>query len=409
MFLAVLSGTAVFVAIYFATTVLLPALVAPVLIVSVAALLLLVLILIGSPDEAVVTWHKEQLLSTRELYTTLYNQSPVPYITLDSKGKIAMANQAAARLFQAQTDTLIGLDLLEQFDNELKGDVYALTVAKIRANTPVVDAEMLLQTQAGEERYVSMSVFTNETYNQKLVSLVDITHHKVVDKAKSEFVALATHQLRTPVAAIRWNVELLERSIATSMTSKQSDYLNKVSRNVARMVSLINDFLSVSKLETGTFATTPEPIELASYLPTITEEFEQTIKEKQIELVTNYDPAPFTYVADSRLFHIITSNLLSNAVKYVRPGGQIAFTYEVSATALILTVADSGIGIPKEQLPRLFSKFFRASNAMQHRAEGTGLGLYIVAESVKQLGGYISVESVEDQGTTFTVHLPLPK
>jgi signal transduction histidine kinase len=173
------------------------------------------------------------------------------------------------------------------------------------------------------------------------------------------------------------------------------------------MLALINDFLSVSKLETGTFSTAPEAIELATYLPTIVEEFEGQIKEKQIQLSTEYNPTPFTYTADSRLFHIITSNLLSNAVKYVRPNDRIAFGYVVTGNELVFTVADSGIGIPAEQLPRLFSKFFRASNAMQHRAEGTGLGLYIVKESVAQLGGTIDVQSVENQGTTFVVRLPL--
>jgi signal transduction histidine kinase len=137
------------------------------------------------------------------------------------------------------------------------------------------------------------------------------------------------------------------------------------------------------------------------------EEFEGQIKEKQIQLTVNYQPAPFTFTADSRLFHIITSNLLSNAVKYVRPSDRIAFGYVLEGSELVFTVADSGIGIPAEQLPRLFSKFFRASNAMQHRAEGTGLGLYIVKESVEQLGGTIAVQSVENQGTTFVVRLPI--
>ena len=94
-------------------------------------------------------------------------------------------------------------------------------------------------------------------------------------------------------------------------------------------------------------------------------------------------------------------------MKYVRPGDQISFGYQVDGDTLVFTVADSGIGIPADQLPRLFSKFFRASNAMQHRAEGTGLGLYIVKESVEQLGGTIEVQSVENQGTTFTARLPI--
>jgi len=396
----------VFAAVYFVVSLLFPQFLPQALALTVLFTLTAAVLLIGSSDDAQVEWHKNQLLSSRELYATLYNQSPVPYITLDSKGIITTCNQASARLLGVPQQQLIGMTVFDRFTHE--DDVhFSVTMGKLETNTSFMDTEMVLRTYSEEERWVSVSYFVNQTFEQRMLSLVDITQHKIVDKAKSEFVALATHQLRTPVAAIRWNVELLERSLRGTASEKQAVYLMKVGRNVTRMLALINDFLSVSKLETGTFATSPEPIELSTYLPTIVEEFEGQIKEKQIQLITPYNPTPFTYTADSRLFHIITSNLLSNAVKYVRPGDKISFGYEVQGDVLTFVVADSGIGIPADQLPRLFSKFFRASNAMQHRAEGTGLGLYIVKESVEQLGGTIDVQSVENQGTTFIVRLPI--
>jgi PAS domain S-box-containing protein len=408
VFFTVVVFSAIFVGVYFAVSVLAPQYVLPGMFVLFVALLVIGLTMVGAPDETVVAWHKEQLLSSRELYATLYNQSPVPYLTLDKRGRVTTCNQAAARLLHKDKDELIGTTIADRFvaDEGALDDV-TFTLTKLQSGSPIVDSELQIQTYTTEIRYVSLSVFTNETFDQRLVSLVDITHHKIVDKAKSEFVALATHQLRTPVAAIRWNVELLERSLRTTVTEKQQNYLLKVNRNVTRMLALINDFLSVSKLETGSFATNPEPLELGAYLPTIVEEFEGQIKEKNITLTVTYNPNPFTLTTDSRLFHIITSNLLSNAVKYVRPNDSIAFGYVVEGSTLVFTVADSGIGIPAEQLPRLFSKFFRASNAMQHRAEGTGLGLYIVQESINKLGGTIDVSSVENQGTTFVVRLPL--
>ncbi len=363
------------------------------------------LIAVGSPDAALSKWHDAQLTSTRELYSTLYYQSPVPYLTLDSRGKVTTGNQSAARLLGKPMDELVGTTLIDRLKHE-DDEHMSVILGKFSAGATILDQEMQLETHAGELRWVSLSMFVNNIFRQNLVTLVDVTQHKIVDKAKSEFVALATHQLRTPVAAIRWNVELLERSLRGATSEKQANYLLKVARNVTRMLALINDFLSVSKLETGTFATTPEPIELATYLPTIVEEFEGQIKEKNISLTTNYS-VPLTYTADSRLFHIITSNLLSNAVKYVRPNDAISFGYTVEGSELVFTVADSGIGIPADQLPRLFSKFFRASNATKHRAEGTGLGLYIVQESVTQLGGTITVQSIENEGTRFVVRLPI--
>ncbi|MCU0678562.1 MAG: PAS domain-containing sensor histidine kinase [Candidatus Pacebacteria bacterium] len=406
MFLIVVALTAVFGAIYFVTSLLFPAYLLPSLLVAFVALSTIGVVAVGSPDEAMASYHENQLLSSRELYSTLYTQSPVPYLTLDKAGRVTTCNQASARLLGRTLEELIGTTIADRFTHE--DDVHlSVLLGKFSSGSPMLDTEIQLRTYNEEIRWVSLYFFVNQTFDQRLVSLIDITQHKIVDKAKSEFVALATHQLRTPVAAIRWNVELLERTMRGATTDKQATYLMKVARNVTRMLALINDFLSVSKLETGTFSTTPEPIELSTYLPTIVEEFEGQIKEKQIELTVNYNPTPFTYTADSRLFHIITSNLLSNAVKYVRPNDRIAFGYVVEGNEIVFTVADSGIGIPAEQLPRLFSKFFRASNAMQHRAEGTGLGLYIVKESVEQLGGTITVQSVENQGTTFVARLPL--
>lgn len=360
----------------------------------------------GSPNEDLLEEQESKIHASRELYATLYNQSPVPYVTLDERGAVTTANQAALRLLQTNSESLHGVMLMDRLTSDDE-NIESLTLGKLQANVSFFDVEFQIATFADEKRWVSVSLFVNETFKQRLVSLVDMTHRKQVDLAKSEFVALATHQLRTPIAAIRWNVELLERSMRDTATEKHKNYLEKINRNVARMLALINDFLSVSKLETGTFATSLESINITDYLETIIDEFQQVITEKEINFVRSFEPAGLQINTDSRLFHIISSNLLSNAVKYVTEKATIQFGYRVESNTMIITVADTGIGIPKEQLERLFSKFFRASNAQLHKAEGTGLGLYIVKESVEILGGTIDVQSIENQGTTFTVALPI--
>jgi PAS domain S-box-containing protein len=360
----------------------------------------------SSSDDNLQREHDTQMHASRELYSTLYNQSPVPYLTLDEKGTVTTCNQAALRLLNTDTETIFGKTIIDRLTNPDE-NVLSLTLGKLHANVSFFDTEFEITTFNDAKRWVSISLFVNETFNQRLVSMVDMTHRKQVDMAKSEFVALATHQLRTPIAAIRWNVELLERTLRDVSSDKQKNYLEKITRNVSRMLALINDFLSVSKLETGTFATTIETINVREYLETIVDEYQQAITEKQINLIRSFEPAELSMNTDTRLFHIITSNLLSNAVKYVQNNATIQFGYMVTNTTMVITVADTGIGIPTEQLERLFTKFFRASNAQLHRAEGTGLGLYIVKESVEILGGTIEVNSVENQGTTFRVTLPL--
>ncbi len=366
----------------------------------------LYIVFYSSTDEHLQKEYDKQMRASRELYATLYNQSPVPYLTLDERGKVTTCNQAALRLLNTDTETIFGKTIIDRLHNPDENAV-SVILGKLHANVAFFDTEFEITTFTEQKKWVLVSMFVNETFNQRLVSLVDMTHRKQVDMAKSEFVALATHQLRTPIAAIRWNVELLERTMLQSSTDKQKNYLEKISRNVSRMLALINDFLSVSKLETGTFATTIETINVREYLTTIIDEYQQAVTEKQINLVPTFEPADITINTDTRLFHIITSNLLSNAVKYVQNNATIAFGYVATNNTIVITVADTGIGIPAEQLERLFTKFFRASNAQLHRAEGTGLGLYIVKESVEILGGTIEVNSVENQGTTFVVTLPL--
>ncbi|MBY0537833.1 PAS domain-containing sensor histidine kinase [Patescibacteria group bacterium] len=360
----------------------------------------------SSGDEQLQREHDKQIHASRTLYATLYNQSPVPYLTLDEKGQVTTCNQAALRLLDTDTETIFGKTIIDRLQSP-DDNAVSIAMGKLEANVSFFDTEFEIATFADQKRWVSMSMFVNETFNQRLVSLVDMTHRKQVDMAKSEFVALATHQLRTPIAAIRWNVELLERTMRETSSDKQKNYLEKITRNVSRMLALINDFLSVSKLETGTFATTIETINVREYLTTIIDEYQQAVTEKQINLVPTFEPADLMINTDTRLFHIITSNLLSNAVKYVQNNATIQFGYVATASTIVITVADNGIGIPAEQLERLFTKFFRASNAQLHRAEGTGLGLYIVKESVEILGGTIQVNSVENEGTTFVITLPL--
>jgi PAS domain S-box-containing protein len=345
------------------------------------------------------------LLGAQEKFLSLYEHSPVPYITLDQAGKIVMYNLATVRLFHTTTAELIGQSFAAYLLHEDPETVRALR-RSVQAGRVVNDTEIQIQLDDGSTRWVLASIFVYRKANQRLVSLVDITHQKQVDIAKSEFVALATHQLRTPISAIRWNVELLQKNIQDILNEKQAKYLTKIDDNVQRMVALINDFLNVSKLEMGTFATTEEQINLTEFCNEVIEEFKERIETKQIEVLRNYQPESLSFTTDPRLLHIMVSNLVSNAVKYVTEGGQVYVQYQLLEGRLQIEIRDTGIGIPVQEQPDLFTKFFRAGNAQTHHTEGTGLGLYVVKQSVEKLGGSITYTSAENEGTVFTIDLP---
>lgn len=341
-----------------------------------------------------------------DAFTSLFERSPVAYFIVSQGGSIVETNPAAVKLLQTESSGLHQTNFFNYIDTAEHFDASVLQ-EKIRAGLTLYDVEIPIHTFSGESIWVLLSVFAYRSEGQRLIALVDVTEQKHIDTAKSEFVALATHQLRTPIAAIRWNAELLRKNLTEPATEAQLKYLTKVDRNIQRMNELIDDFLSVSKLEMGTYATNETATDLTDFISSIAEEFAGRIAEKQLTLVRTDDPKHAVIMVDKRLLHIITSNLVSNAVKYLRPEGKLAIMYQLSGETLTVVIADNGIGIPESELDKLFTKFYRASNAESHRAEGTGLGLYIVKQSVELLGGRISVSAKENEGARFEIVLPV--
>ena len=370
-----------------------------------AGFLSFVVYLSKAPDKAKTKIRERETIKAREQFEYLYDRSPVPYLNIDQQGIITLANLAAIRLFKTTSEELIGQSLTESIvtDDET---TLSVILGKLESGVSITDIEIPIKVHGGAERWVLLSVFVYGSHSERLVAMVDITHQKTVDQAKSEFVALASHQLRTPLAAVRWNVELLKGQQPEETVAVQAKYYEKIERNVLRMVTLINDFLSVSKLETGTFATELDHISLADFFDSVIEENKQMIVEKKIDLQKTYHPAKQVIEADKRLWHIIINNLLSNAIKYAESQDQVRIGYTFADHQITVVVADTGIGIPANEVEKLFTKFYRATNARSHKAEGTGLGLYIVKQSVEMMSGTVTVESEEGVGTTFTITIP---
>ncbi len=271
----------------------------------------------------------------------------------------------------------------------------------------VTDVEVQIRQPEGILKWVLLSLFSFKDAKRKrrgLLTLVDITKQKLIDKAKTEFVSLASHQLRTPISSMKWNMELLQTTDGGGMDEAQQAYLEKVNRSLGQMDMLVEDFLNVSKFELGTLTPKYEEVDVTPFLQGISDEHRDSAERKNIHVESTFEGG--TIQSDTHFLHMIASNLLGNAIKYTPEGGRVEFKTRFDATNLILTVADSGIGIPPDDQSTIFTKMFRATNAQTHATEGTGLGLYIVKESVKMFGGSISFESKESVGTVFTVLLP---
>lgn len=344
---------------------------------------------------------EHELAASQERFVNLYKNSPVPYINIDGEGMVSMVNLAGMRLFDAAEKKIIGISLFDHFFHENETRL-SILIHQLQNKIVLSDIEIQFKTISGHTKWVLLSAFADGLEGEMLVSLVDITRQKEIDIAKTEFVTLASHQLRTPIAAVRWNLELLQ-SLHKETTSEQDTYYFKINRNVERLTGLVNDFLHVSKLELGTFASDPQRIELAAFLDNSLGEFDKTIEDKKINIITSYAPDTLFCELDPRLLRITIDNLLSNALKYTPDEGTITVSYEVGKKGIVLSVTDTGIGIPIEEQGYIFNRFYRASNAEKQHAEGTGLGLYIVQQAVIKLGGSISFESIPGKGTSFTM------
>lgn len=247
----------------------------------------------------------------------------------------------------------------------------------------------------------------------------DITHDKEVDKAKSEFVSLASHQLRTPLSSINWYAEMLIAGDAGPLTEDQKKYLDEIYKGNQRMVDLVNSLLNVSRLELGTFIVEPEQTNVIALAKSVMEEQMPQLTKKKQQLSANLsDDVPSMYV-DPKLLRMVLQNLLSNSIKYTNEEGRIEVDMNLDEERknLKIKVADTGMGIPKQQQSKVFSKLFRADNVRETDTEGTGLGLYIVKQVIEHSGGTVTFNSPyvldidgakkEVQGTAFYITLPL--
>lgn len=227
--------------------------------------------------------------------------------------------------------------------------------------------------------------------------------------AQRDYVAIAAHQLRTPLTTLRWFLGPLLAGEFGELNEEQKKFLSAFSRSTERMIDLVDTILNASRIEKGEIKIKPEPTDICVFAEKIYAEILPLCQEKsQILNFTCGKDIPVVSL-DQRLLHEVLSNLLHNAVRYTPEGGIIAFLVERNPDALVCTVEDTGFGIPKEEQGKVFERMFRASNVASRYPDGTGLGLYVARFFTELLGGEIKFESEENKGTTFYVTLPITK
>ncbi len=235
--------------------------------------------------------------------------------------------------------------------------------------------------------------------NEKLVE---------VDKSKSEIISVAAHQLRTPLSALKWALKILIDEDAGKITLEQRELLHKGMESNERLITLVNDILAMDHIESGRLKYTFIPVQLEDMIQGTIGELLLVASRRQVrvEFVPPRSFMPKVKVDPDKIRDVI-QNLIENAIKYTKEGDTVLVTLTQEQNALVCAIADHGMGIPDEQQQKIFSRFFRAQNAVRAEIEGSGLGLYIAQNVVKRHGGRLWFESRVNVGTTFFLSLPL--
>ncbi len=235
----------------------------------------------------------------------------------------------------------------------------------------------------------------------------DISQRKARERLKSEFVSLASHQMRTPLTAMRWSIELFKQHTTTILSDENKELMNALEQNVMRMILLVKRLLNLSRVENGRLTVLVEEVPLSNFIVNLKNEIVPFIDSKKQKLIINNYTDVKNIFVDTELLHEIYINLFSNAIKYTPEKGTITCEITQKKDSIYCVISDTGIGIPELEFPKIFSRFYRASNAVKMDTQGSGLGLYLVKLLIDIMGGTIALNSKLNGGTQVTFSLPI--
>ncbi len=343
-------------------------------------------------DEAAIAIENARLYTAVEhersqLYTIL-NETEDGVIVIDHENRLILVNHTARSAFKVGDIDVVGRPIFEVIrDDELRD---LLERPKRQSDIRLKD---------GRTFNAHVTPITNIG---RAVMLIDITHLKELDRIKADFVTTVSHDLRGPLTAVLGYVNLLDR--VGPLNEQQTDFIQQIRISVKQMNTLISDLLDLGKIEAG-FDTQKEALDTSRLVERVIVDIRPQAEAKHQELShTIASPLPSLFGNPLRLRQML-SNLVENAIKYTPETGRIKIDAYAEGGFVVLSVADTGIGIPPADLPYVFDKFFRSDNASLSQ-EGTGLGLSIVKSIVENHDGRVWVNSQTGKGTTFTVMLP---
>lgn len=334
-------------------------------------------------------------------------------IATDEFGRIVRINKIALKILGYEEKEALGEwfpKIVVTLDEQLVPvSLIDRPITKAFLTGKSISEKLLYRTKLGEYRPVAVNVspiLLNDRPIGAIEVFRDITLDYEVDRMKSDFISLASHQLRTPLSAIKTYSHMLIDGYMGDVTPPQRQALRTILLASNRMNELINMLLNVSRIESGSIAITPKNYNMCRLVEEVVRELATQAKEHGVTVITKLPATPCKVKTDNLIAKEIMINLLSNAIKYTPKSGTVTLTLKDLPRDVRLSVQDTGIGIPRYSQDHIFTKFFRAKNVVKRETTGTGLGLYLVKGLVETLGGKVWFESEENTGSTFYFELP---
>jgi two-component system, OmpR family, phosphate regulon sensor histidine kinase PhoR len=326
-------------------------------------------------------------------------------LVVDARSRITLMNATFQKLFDLR-DPTVGVPLVEAVRHATLDQLVAETLETgeaMRSELSVADS------RTHGERQIEVSAVPIKKADDEMSGAVvlfhDITELKQLDRIRREFVANVSHELRTPLSILRGYIEVLLDEPETSR-EELTRILSIMERHSKRLRRLVDDLLSLAQLESSQATLDLSVVRVDELFNNLIRDWKEKLSAKNLKVVVDLTPEAFTLHADGTRLEEVLHNLVDNAVKFSRENGQIHLQAVRRGSEMVLSVADNGLGISKEHLPRIFERFYRADKARSRELGGTGLGLAIVKHIAQLHGGRVEAESELGRGTIIRVVIP---
>ncbi len=332
-------------------------------------------------------------------------------VITDAEGYVLYTNPSGKIITGYTEDEIVHTKAGKVWGDLMDKAYYSEMWKTIKEEKKVFKSEITNKRRDGSTYIAEISISPVLDENKDVLFFVsiqrDITKAKEVDRMKTEFISLASHQLRAPLAAIRWGLESLLDGIAGTLTENQKLYTKDAYDSTTRMVDLVGGLLNVSRIESGRLVVEPVMTDVKALVESVIKEVTVLAKEKNHNISFRAQEGIPQIKLDPKLIRNVYLNFLTNAIKYTPSNGIIEVEIMTDQGNLVSRVKDNGLGIPKKDQEKIFNKFFRADNVRRVDTDGTGLGLYLVKAIIENSEGHVWFESEENKGTTFFFTLPL--